>query len=74
MELKSWISKTDFSTEEKVNAVRNIYNKVGIKDLSENLMQSYAQQALDNLDKINASKESKSILLDFADMLVNREH
>jgi geranylgeranyl diphosphate synthase type II len=74
MQLKSWISKTDFNAEEKVNAVRNIYNKVGIKDLSEKLMQSYAQQALDNLDKINASKENKSILMDFADMLVKREN
>lgn len=73
-ELKKWIAKKDFNTEEKVNAVRNIYDKIGIKDLSENLMQSYAQQALDNLEKINASKESKSILLDFADMLVKREH
>jgi geranylgeranyl diphosphate synthase type II len=73
-ELKNWIAKKDFNAEEKVNAVRNIYDKIGIKDLSKNLMQSYAQQALDNLDKINASKENKSILLDFADMLVKREH
>jgi len=74
VDLKNWITKPDFNAEEKVNAVRNIYNKVGIKNLSENLMQSFAQQALDNLDKINASKENKSILMDFADMLVKREH
>ncbi len=74
IELKNWITKSDFNIDEKVNAVRHIYDKIGIKDLSENLMQSYAQQALDNLNKINASKENKSILMDFADMLVKREH
>ncbi|OAQ39834.1 isoprenyl synthetase [Pedobacter psychrophilus] len=74
IELKNWLAKPDFNSEEKVNAVRNIYNNIGIKDLSENLMQSYAQLALDNLDKINASQENKSTLMDFADMLIKREH
>ncbi|MBK0382365.1 polyprenyl synthetase family protein [Pedobacter sp. SD-b] len=72
--LKHWITKTDFNAEEKVNAVRNIYDKIGIRDLSERLMQSYTQIALNNLEKIKAPAENKSVLMDFADMLIKREN
>ncbi|HET8828205.1 MAG TPA: polyprenyl synthetase family protein [Pelobium sp.] len=72
--LQNWISKKDFTPEEKVEAVKSIYNQLNIRKLSEDVMQSYAKLALAAFEKINVSVENKKTLLSFAEMLVEREN
>jgi geranylgeranyl diphosphate synthase type II len=72
--LNQWLNLTDFDSEEKVNAVKGIYNNLGVKILSENTMHTYAQKAMDALEKINTPQENKKVLEAFADLLIKREN
>jgi geranylgeranyl diphosphate synthase type II len=72
--LDQWLNLTDFDSEEKVNAVKEIYNNLGVKILSENTMHTYAQKAMDALEKINTPQENKKVLEAFADLLIKREN
>lgn len=73
-ELDNWIRKTDFNKEEKVAAVKKIYEKLGIKELTESKMNSYFEKGFELLDSISFKHgdyfaEIKSI----AQQLVYRE-
>ena len=73
-ELNHWLSLKVFDPQEKVNAVRAIYDQLGIKTLSESKMQSYAEKSITEFNLINVPKENKGVLLEFAEMLVERQH
>ena len=72
--LESWISKEDFNTEEKVQAVTQLYEEIGVKKLTEDLMNDYFVSAFSKLDQINVSPEQKKNLIDFTNFLINRDH
>ena len=72
--LNHWLNLKEFNTEEKVEAVKAIYNNLGVKILSENTMHTYAQKAMDALTQINTPKENKKVLEAFADLLIKREN
>ena len=72
--LNHWLNLKEFNTEEKVEAVKEIYNNLGVKTLSENTMHTYAQKAMDALAQINTPKENKKVLEAFADFLIKREN
>ena len=72
--LNHWLNLKEFNTEEKVEAVKAIYNNLGVKTLSENTMHTYAQKAMDALAQINTPKENKKVLEAFADLLIKREN
>ncbi len=74
VDLTTWINKKDFIAEEKVEAVKELYNQLNIRKLSEEVMQQYAKLALDAFEKINVPVENKKTLLSFAEMLVEREN
>ncbi len=72
--LKNWLSLTEFDAEEKVKSVSAIYDELGIKELSESIMLSYANKAILAFNRINTPEKNKSTLLDFANLLVMREN
>lgn len=72
-ELNRWLSATDFDAAEKVNAVRNIYAGLGIREQAESEMNKYAQSAMQSFEAINLPEERKAILKEFADQLLVRE-
>ena len=59
-ELDKWLNAVDFDPSSKINAVKNIYNELNLKSLSENLIEKYYLSALDcfsnYLLRINAKK------------------
>lgn len=73
-ELNHWLSLKEFNPQEKVNAVRAIYDQLGIRTLSESKMQSYAEKSISEFNLINVPIENKGVLLEFAEMLVERQH
>lgn len=73
-ELNHWLSLKEFNPQEKVNAVRAIYDQLGIRTLSESKMQSYAEKSISEFNLINVPLDNKGILLEFAEMLVERQH
>ena len=71
-ELIEWINKTDFDEAEKIRSVTNIYNKLGLKQKSETLINDYYEKALLCLDKVNVSKDRKKELYCLAENLMTR--
>ena len=73
-ELNYWLSIKDFNPEEKVIAVRKIYDSLNIKEISEEIMHNYARKAIKVFDLIDTPAENKKTLMEFAELLVGREH
>ncbi len=72
-ELNKWLSVETFDKEEKVNAVREIYDKLGIRALTEEKISSYFSKGIDCLDRLPAPSDRKKNLLEFVHQLVERE-
>jgi len=68
----SWINKTDFDAEEKIQAVTEIYTTEKIKDASEELILDYYQKGMAYLEKVNVEDSKKSVLKDLAEQLCTR--
>ena len=72
-ELEKWISSTNFDPEEKVNAVREIYEKLNIRTFTEQKINDYFEIGINSLEKLQVSDERKKPLLQFVRQLVERE-
>jgi geranylgeranyl diphosphate synthase type II len=73
-QLQYWLSATKYDPNEKVAAVKAIYNQLSIREQAEAEMNKYAEMAMGNLERINLPDERKSILKEFADALLVREY
>ncbi len=73
-QLNHWLSVTDFDANEKVNAIKNIYASLDIRQQAENEMNKYAQSAMQSFEAINLPDERKAVLKEFADQLLVREY
>ncbi len=71
-ELDAWLCAENFEADEKIEAVRAIYNKVGVADLAREKMQYYFNQAMQALNKVNGKEEIKEDLRQFALKLIER--
>lgn len=72
-DLNLWLTKKDFNSKEKVKAVIDIYNKLGIKELSEKKMNSYFDKGLEILENMNIDKQKKYPLKELVLKLIDRE-
>jgi geranylgeranyl diphosphate synthase type II len=72
-ELNRLLSLTTFDKDEKVKAVTDIYNQLGIQALTENLMNEYFEKAFAIFKTLDRSEEQKSLLYEFAKALIERE-
>lgn len=71
--LRDWISKTDFDKNEKVKAVRGIYNQMGIPKLADELMQSYFRKGFEDIWSLACGPYGKQSLKSFGEYLMARE-
>lgn len=72
-QLSFWLSQAKFDPEEKVAAVKTIYDKLHIKSLAEEKIAHYFEAAFEALKNMEISEEKKNILKQFAEQLINRE-
>lgn len=73
-ELEDWINpKTNYDIKEKINAVRLIYDKHGVKTLAEQRKSYFSNSALEALEKIAVPVERKQVLINFTKSLFVRE-
>jgi len=73
MKLNEWLHAQDFNNDEKVNAVKAIYDELNIKKLTEDKMNEYFEKAFQNLEDLDAPSENKLVIKDFFNYLINRE-
>jgi geranylgeranyl diphosphate synthase, type II len=73
-ELNHWLSLESFDKTEKVNAVKGIYEKLGIKSLTEAKMNSYFDAGFSQLENINFKNEDYyQTLYSITEDLIHRE-
>jgi geranylgeranyl diphosphate synthase type II len=72
-ELQAWIDAKEFDKEEKVKAVRVIYDTLNIRQLAEQKMNAFFDKGLEDLEKLNASADRKQPLIELTKQLIERE-
>jgi geranylgeranyl diphosphate synthase type II len=72
-ELEHWLSLKTFVSEEKVIAVKRIYEKLGIRELGEQKMNRYFDIAINTFDELDIVMERKQPLLMLSRLLIARE-
>lgn len=72
--LNKWLNAQEFVSNDKINAITDLYNQLNIKTITEEKINNYADLAYSSLQKINQLEERKSILKEFMDMLMIREY
>lgn len=72
-QLEYWIKAQEFDRSEKVNAVTDIYTRLGIDTLAKERIDKYFTSALNHLDAISAPAERKAELLSFVQQMMRRE-
>ena len=65
--------RMDHDEEEKIAEVKAIYDRIGIKEVVEQVIAEYDQKALKALDSINLPEEKKMHLRTYAEMLSGRK-
>lgn len=72
-QLEHWIARKDFDAAEKIAAVTNIYNVLGLKELSEAKMQTYYAEGMKNLAALSVSEEQLAVLKEVTSRLMFRQ-
>ena len=71
-ELEHWIGAKEFNRQEKVAAVTRLYDAIGIRQLCEDKINYYFQQASQTLSEVNVTDERKAHLRQYMDELLHR--
>ena len=71
-ELEHWIGAKEFNRQEKVAAVTCLYDEIGIRQLCEDKINYYFQQASQTLSEVNVPEERKAQLRQYMDELLHR--
>ena len=71
-DLISWVNKENYDAAEKIKAVTAIYNKLNLKQKSEDLINDYYKRAVTCLDKVSIDASRKKELYKLAESLMTR--
>lgn len=72
-ELERWVNAKDFDRNEKVAAVTDIYNQIGIRQICEEKINYYFEESKKYLAKVNVADERKQILRQYTAEMMKRE-
>lgn len=72
-ELDKWITIKDFDPNEKIEAVKKIYDELNLKVISENLIEKYYLASLENLSSVSVSSDRKRELIELSENLMYRD-
>ncbi len=72
-ELLAWIEKDEFVEEEKIKGVREIYEKLDIKNITRNKIDHYFKISEKILDQIPIEKERKNALVELGKRVLKRD-
>lgn len=72
-ELQKWLSAKEFEPEEKIAAVREIYDRLNLKLLTDKMIEKYYLASLDCLSLVNVPDYRKTGLIELSENLMYRE-
>ncbi len=70
--LQAWMEAENPKREEKVEAIRNIYDEIGVKNMTEDKINELFKQATQIVREMNISAEGKLFFTEFANKLLKR--
>ena len=73
-ELMHWINAADYDPQEKIAAVTDIYNKVGIKQLAEEAIRHYFEESRTHLARVAVDDSRKAMLTQYTDAMMKRQY
>jgi len=71
--LDYWFGLTDTDEDNKIHSVKEIYNDLNIKLVTEAEISKYYKKALDSINAIKIDNQKKEVFFDFVETLMNRE-
>lgn len=72
-ELDKWLTLKQYHPNEKIEAVKKIYDELNLKLISENLIEKYYLASLDCLSLVNVPDERKKELIELSEYLMYRD-
>ena len=72
-ELERWTTATEFDPAEKIAAVTEIYNRLGIDKLAEQRIKEYFEQSRLHLDELSVSDDRMAVLSEYTERMMNRK-
>lgn len=72
--LQTWTNYQEFDVKEKVAAIRQVYDVLGIRNIAEETMNNYMNSALAFMEQISVGNEAKANLLDLTKQLMARQY
>ncbi|MFW6259708.1 MAG: polyprenyl synthetase family protein [Tangfeifania sp.] len=71
-ELEKWLTRTDFDPRKKINAVSELYNQLGVKQLAERKIDFYFDAAFEILQKLPVDEKRKMPLKNLSKKMLGR--
>lgn len=72
-ELNRWLTSKRFKKKEKIDAVKKIYQQLGIPKLTEKKVDLYFKKGFDALEKVSIKNDAQEKLKAFAQELIRRQ-
>lgn len=72
--LSEWIGAKDFDAEEKIAAVRAIYDEIGIDRLALEKINHYFRQSRKYIDAVSVDRERKAELMNYVSVMMKRNY
>lgn len=72
-ELHHWLSARDFDPSLKVKAVTDIYNDIGIPQMTKSKMTQYFDECFECMNDVEADQVSKQALVEFINRIIQRD-
>lgn len=73
-ELTKWINATTFDADEKIAAVKAIYDNINIQSIAQNRIEELFAESLTSLQRVSVPEKQKSELYAFANRLLGRKY
>ncbi len=70
--LNHWLAKESFQETEKIEAVKAVYNKVGVGELTLKKAAEFSEKAFESLAKVSLKEDKKEQLKELVKKLLNR--
>ncbi|MBT1703621.1 polyprenyl synthetase family protein [Chryseosolibacter indicus] len=72
-ELNYWLAQKRFKKQEKINAVKRIYDALDIPRLTEKKINSFFDKGFRSLDRLSINPQKKEALINFTKALIERQ-
>ena len=72
-QLRRWTEAVDFDREEKIAAVTELYNQIGIRELCEQKINEYFQEGVKYLDRVSVDEQRKEELRQYTFEMMKRQ-